>query len=168
MVLLFYVIGIKDSLLSLEELFMNIWNVLLWAGVTIVLIVAEIVTVQLVAVWIAGGALASLITALFTTDLKIQLLVFVVVSIILLIATRPLVKKINKNRPLATNADSVIGKTAVVTEDIDNDLSTGRVKVDGVFWAARTADNSKIKKDDLCKIIEIRGVKLFVEKQNEA
>ena len=99
----------------------------------------------------------------------IQILVFLAVAVILLIFTRPFaVKYINRDR-VKTNADSLIGKTAVVTEAIDNLAGRGQVRVNGQMWTARTKnENQKIPADTKVKILEISGVKLIVEPEEES
>lgn len=143
---------------------MEIWEVLLWAILTIVLIAAEIATVQLIAVWFAAGALAAFISALFRVPLGVQLVIFVVGSVLLLLATRPIVKKVTHGRRIHTNADQVVGKECTVREEIDNIRGTGRVYVDGLTWTARNAaSDAPIPVGETCIIREIQGVKLMVE-----
>ena len=87
---------------------------LFWAIATVILVIVEFVTVDLIAVWLAGGALAAFLVSLFTGELWLQIVVFIVVSAILLIATRPIVRRISsEQKKVATNADSLIGKNAL-------------------------------------------------------
>ena len=97
----------------------------------------ESLTAQLVSVWFVIGAVAALVSSLAGAEFYVQIIVFIAVSVLMLLITRPLVKKklIVKSEP--TNADRCIGKTATVTEDIDNINATGQVKVDGQIWTAR-------------------------------
>ena len=142
---------------------MEIWHLILWAVLTVVLIVVELVTVELVAVWFAAGSLASCITTLAGGSLWVQLIVFLAVSVLLLIATRPIVRSILKNRtPVATNADSLIGTVCVVKETINNVEDTGRVFADGLMWTARSADGTVIPAETHCIVESIAGVKLIV------
>ncbi len=143
---------------------MDIWQVLLWAGISIVLILAEIGTVQLVAIWFGTGSLVAFVTALFGIDFRVQIITFIVTSIILLILTRPLVKKLLKTKKVATNADTIIGQKCIVTEKINNLHSTGRVFVNGLSWTARALeDNSVYDVDEMCRVVKIEGVKAIVE-----
>ena len=145
---------------------MEIWQVLLWAILTVVLIAGEIATVQLVAVWFAAGSLAAFIVSLFGVSFPVQLVIFVAGSVALLAATRPIVKKIMTNRRVRTNADQVVGKECVVREEIDNIRGAGRVYVDGLTWTARNAASDEpIPVDTTCIVREIQGVKLMVEPQ---
>ena len=136
----------------------------LWLALLIVFAVLEASTVSLVSIWFMGGALTALIAALCGAEIWLQIILFFVVSIALLLCLRPLSKKLLKKRKVATNADSNIGKTAVVTETIDNLRGTGAVKVSGVEWSARSVDDSVLEKDAVVRILRIEGVKVCVER----
>lgn len=139
-----------------------------WLAASIGLFVLEAVTVSLVTVWFALGALGALFTALLGGALWLQIVVFFVVTIITLIATRPLVKKyFNKSQHQPTNADTFIGKTCVVTEDIDNVAATGQVTCLGQVWTARSLSGETIKKGSKATVNSIHGVKLIVEAVKE-
>jgi membrane protein implicated in regulation of membrane protease activity len=126
--------------------------------------VLEACTVQLVSLWFAIGGAAACMTSLFTDKLYIQLIVFVVVTAVALVATRPIVKRMKQKRPKATNADRYIGKHAVVLEAIDNDHAKGLAKVDNEKWTARSADGQPIEKGARVIVTAIEGVKLIVKK----
>lgn len=136
----------------------------LWLVLLIVFAVLEASTVSLVSIWFMGGALTALIAALCGAEIWLQVVLFFVVSIALLLCLRPLSKKLLKKRKVATNADSNIGKTAVVTETIDNLRGTGAVKISGVEWSARSVDDSVLEKDAVVRILRIEGVKVCVER----
>lgn len=136
----------------------------LWLVLLIVFAVLEASTVSLVSIWFMGGALTALIAALCGAEIWLQIILFFVVSIALLLCLRPLSKKLLKKRKVATNADSNIGKTAVVTETIDNLRGTGAVKISGVEWSARSVDDSVLEKDAVVRILRIEGVKVCVER----
>ena len=135
-----------------------------WLIFTVVTAVLEGLTVQLVSVWFAIGGLAACITSLFTDSIPIQAVVFVVVTAIALVVTRPLVKKLRKKKAEPTNADRYLGKTAVVVERIDNENATGLVKVDNQKWTARSVDGSPIEEGLTVTVAAIEGVKLMVQK----
>ena len=136
----------------------------LWLALLIVFAVLEASTVSLVSIWFMWGALTALIAALCGAEIWLQVVLFFVVSIALLLCLRPLSKKLLKKRKVATNADSNIGKTAVVTETIDNLRGTGAVKISGVEWSARSVDDSVLEKDAVVRILRIEGVKVCVER----
>jgi membrane protein implicated in regulation of membrane protease activity len=113
-----------------------------------------------------AGSVAALITSFFTDNLIIQFVVFAVVSLVLLIATRPLVRKLRGNvKIIPTNADRCIGQSAVVIEDIDDTSGKGQVKVAGNVWSALSSDGSSIEKGRDVTVLEIKGVKLVVKPQ---
>lgn len=140
--------------------------VYVWLGILVAAVIVEVCTTQMVSVWFAIGALASFFVALAGVEqLWIQIVVFVVVSAVAVIVTRPLVKKMVNKKAEPTNADMVIGKTGIVTEKIDNLAPSGLVKVGGAVWTARAADDSVIEADEKVVVKEIRGVKLLVIKE---
>ncbi len=139
-----------------------------WIAAMIFFIIVEAATVGLASIWFAIGSVAALICALAHGPVWLQAVWFVAVSALTLFLTRPLVKKYVTARAVPTNADRNIGRTAVVTERIDNLKATGAVKVDGLIWTARSTDDDvTIEKDAVVVIREIRGVKAMVEPKKE-
>lgn len=138
-----------------------------WLCAVIVLGIIEALTVGLVTVWFALGALAALISSLFGGPLWLQILLFIVVTAISLITTRPLVKKyFNKDSHKPTNADMVIGEEASVTEEINNLAGTGAVKCRGKEWSARSESGEVILAGEIVTAVKIEGVKLIVSKSS--
>ena len=135
-----------------------------WIIAMVVFLVIEAVTVGVVSVWFAIGALFAMVTAMLGANLWVQITVFLVVSAIALYFTRPLVKKFVNNKVEPTNADMLIGKECRVVETIDNLSGTGAVYVDGKTWTARTVDEEIIPEGQLVKAERIEGVKLIVSK----
>lgn len=134
-----------------------------WLILLALFTVTELATAQLTTVWFALGALvAALLTAFGVENLIIQIAVFLIVSFVSLILTRPLVRKLTHNKKTATNADMVIGKEAIVTEAINNLESRGQVKINGQIWTARSADGNEIPAGMSVTVKEISGVKLIV------
>ncbi len=137
---------------------------IIWLALLIVFAITEGVTVALVSIWFMGGALAALIAALCGAELWVQVVLFFAASILLLLCLRPLSKRLIKQKKVATNADSNIGKEAVVTERIDNLQGSGAVRISGVEWSARSADGSEIEKGAVVRVLRIEGVKVCVER----
>lgn len=133
-----------------------------WLVMIFIFAVIEGATAGLTSIWFAIGALAAMITASAGGLLWLQIAVFIVVSIIALMVTRPLVKKYITPRKVRTNADRAIGRMCKVTESIDNVSATGTVTLDGVVWTARSEENERIEKDTLVTVTRIEGVKLYV------
>lgn len=136
-----------------------------WIAMLVILIVVEAVTAQMVTIWFAAGAAAALVAEILGAEVWLQWIVFVVVSAVALVATRPLVKKLTKTRVQPTNADRCIGQTAIVVEDIDNVEGKGQVQVNGIIWTARSSDGSVFKKEEQVTVEKIDGVKLIVKAQ---
>lgn len=135
-----------------------------WLAILVVLLAAEAVTLGLTTIWFAGGALAAFALAIAGTEVLVQIIVFCAVSVLLLVVTRPAALRwFNRDRT-RTNAESLIGETAVVTEMIDNLAGKGQVQVKGQFWSARAAaEQGKIAAGSRVTIKKISGVKLIVE-----
>ena len=136
---------------------------IIWLVLAVLMAVVEACTFQLVSVWFAIGAAAACITSLITDNIIIQAGVFVAVTAVSLIATRPLVKKLKKKGSEPTNADRYIGKTAIVITAIDNDNAEGMVKVDNQKWTARSEGGEKIPEGASVTVKAIEGVKLIVK-----
>lgn len=138
---------------------------MVWLAAMIILIVIEIVTVGLATIWFAIGALTAIIVSLFGGGPLLQLAAFLSVSFGMLIFTRPFaVKYINSTRT-RTNYEGIIGKVVRITQNVDNIAETGCAIVNGQEWTVRAAkQGSKIALGDLAKVVDIKGVKLIVEK----
>ncbi|MBE5971758.1 MAG: NfeD family protein [Lachnoclostridium sp.] len=135
-----------------------------WLVVIVVFVAIELNTMALTTIWFAGGALAAFFTAYAGFSVKVQLVIFLIVSLILLIFTRPFASKFINKGTVKTNADGLIGKKARVTAEINNQLSQGAAVVGGQEWTARTEDDEAvIPAGSIVLIKEIRGVKLIVE-----
>ena len=119
-------------------------------------------TVTIVSAWFAGGALAALITSLLGGPMWLQVLLFFAVSIVLLAALRPLVKKHFIPKLEKTNVDAVVGTTGTVLSPIDNIQATGRVKLGGMEWTARSTNGEPIAEGTIVKVDRVEGVKVFV------
>ena len=141
---------------------------LIWLGLFIILIIIELFPVGLTTIWFAGGSLAALLANILGADIPIQVLVFLAVSCILLIFTRPwAVRHLNKKR-VKTNYESEIGKVIKLTERVDNINQTGKSVVNGQEWTVRSKDDGEILEEEtLAKVVAVSGVKLIVEKYKE-
>ena len=132
----------------------------------VVLLVIEIITLGLSTIWFAGGALAAFIAALLGADLYLEIILFLAVSLVLLLFTRPVVMRYLNANKTATNVDSLIGEQAIVTKPINNLLGQGEVMVGGTPWSARSAEeNGAIEKDAIVRVLKVDGVKLIVERK---
>ena len=135
-----------------------------WTIIFLILLFVELITINLVSIWFAIGALFSAIVSIFTDSVLIQFLTFLLVSIVTLIITKPVVKKINKKKFTPTNLDRVIGQQGVVTKRISKD-SYGLVKVLGSIWTATCDDFIDVGSRVIVQKID--GVKLIVKKKED-
>ena len=136
-----------------------------WLILSGICLIIESFTLGFFVFWFAIGALFALIVSLFTTNIIIQSVVFVVTSTLLLLLTKPLIKSFVKMpKAKATNVYGLINKEGIVLENIDSLNSTGKVKVNGELWSAISDTN--IPKDSKIKVLSIDGVKLKVQKIN--
>jgi membrane protein implicated in regulation of membrane protease activity len=139
-----------------------------WLIFILVLVGIEIGTMALTTIWFAGGAMAGFILSLFGTSLEAQLAVFVIVSFVLLIFTRPWAIKHVNSHSVKTNVNSLIGKDARVTAEVNNRMGTGTAVVNGQEWTARALDENDIYPADTQVVIrDIQGVKLIVSLKKE-
>ncbi len=136
----------------------------LWILVIIVSLVVEAGTYALVAIWFVPAAAIAVVLSVLKLSIPVQVLVFFVISLVSILFFRKYVEKKLKTKAVPTNADAVIGKIGIVTENIDNINFKGQVKIDGQIWSARTKDTSLLEKGDTVRILAIEGVKLIVEK----
>ena len=139
-----------------------------WLALLVFFAIAEAVTVGLVSVWFAAGALVALLSTFFTANIWFQIFLFLAVSAVTMAVLRPLARKYVLPTVVPTNADRVIGRQAVVTEAIDNLNGKGVVVVFGVAWTARSEDGSPIPEGTTVVVKRIEGVKLFVTAEPQA
>lgn len=134
-----------------------------WLAAFILFIGIEIPTMALTTIWFAGGALVGLILYLLGASLEVQLAAFVIVSFALLALTRPMALRYINQKTKKTNVESLVGKKARVTENVDNAAGTGTAVLEGQEWTARAAkDGLVIPAGTMVRVEEIKGVKLMV------
>ena len=138
------------------------WAAIVWLLLLVVFLAAEAATVSMVSLWFAVSALVALLVALLGGPGWLQGTLFLVISAVLLALLRPLVKRYVTPRITATNVDSVIGSTGLVTTAIDNVSAVGQVKLGAMEWTARSTSGQPIPVGTLVKVDRIEGVKAFV------
>ena len=134
-----------------------------WIAVLIAAVVVEALTNDFVAIWFFPAAVVSMILSLFETSPWLQLVLFLVIGLVLVVATRPLCRRFLTTKQEKTNVDAIVGKVCIVTEEICNIDEMGEVKVGGLRWSARAADNRVIPVGEQVTVKEVQGVKLIVE-----
>lgn len=137
------------------------WQI--WLIASGIFFICEIITVGFLVFWLGIGALIAMLVSFFTSNIIVQMSVFVISSGLLIFATRPLVNKISRKDVIPTNVYSLIGKKAVVTEDIDWVTGKGQIKFEGEIWSAKSKEQINIPAGSEVEIVSIEGVKAFVK-----
>ena len=143
-------------------------QIIIWLVLLIILVGIEMSTMGLTTIWFAGGALVAIVAALLHAPVIVQIVLFFLVALVLLIFTRPVaVRYFNKDR-IKTNVEGIVGKQAIVTEEIDNLHATGKVTVGGQEWSARGAEGTQvIETGKVVTVVAVSGVKLMVRESAE-
>lgn len=137
-----------------------------WLGLMILFLIAEGATVSLVSLWFAAGAVVAMFAALLGAGAWLQTGLFLVVSGALLLMLRPIVRRYLVPKITATNVDSLVGATGLVTEAIDNVTASGQVKLGAMEWTARSTTGENIPQGILIRVDRIEGVKVYVTPVN--
>ena len=138
--------------------------VVFWIVVLAAALILEAATFALVSIWFAAGAVGALISATMGVPVIWQFVIFAFLAGLLLVFTRPLLKKLFPSKFIPTNSELEVGKTAVVIETIDNASGKGRVRLGGVNWAAVSSTGDSINEGEVVRVKEIRSAKLVVER----
>ena len=133
-----------------------------WVILAGIFFVIEAATVGFLVFWFGIGSLIAMVVSLFTNNLAIQTVVFILSSTVLLFFTRPFVNKFSQNEEVQTNAFSIIGKKGIVTKTIDPISGQGQVKIGTETWSAKSADEVKIEEGMEVEVLDIDGVKAVV------
>ena len=139
------------------------YMIYIWLAVIFLALVIEGLTAQLISIWFVPGGLAGLISGFCGAGEWIQVLIGAVVTLICLIATRPLVNRVMKFRKVDTNSGRLGGQTGIVVQEIRNLDAAGQVKIQGSVWSARSDTGEVIPLDRKVSVLRIEGVKLIVK-----
>lgn len=140
------------------------WMIWVWLGVTALSLIIEFVTMEMASIWFVAGGIVCMILASVGVRWEIQLVVFIVLSLVLLLALRKIALKfLLKKDNTKTNAESAFGETYKLLTDITED-NMGTIKINGVVWNVVSADNKPIQKGELVRVLKISGNKYIVEK----
>lgn len=139
------------------------WAAIIWLGLMVAFLITEAVCpFHLVSIWFAAGALVAVLVSLLGGPVWLQITLFMIVSVALLAALWPLVRKLITPKITKTNIDSVLGSTGLVTVAIDNVTAVGQVKLGAMYWTARSTSGEKIPEGTLIRADRIEGVKVYV------
>ena len=143
--------------------------IIVWAAVFALMLILELATSGLATIWFCAGSLVALLLAVLKVDIIWQVAAFAVVSVRLMIFTRPIVKKLRGGKDYSpTNSDRAVGRRTVVLEKIDSLAGTGSVKIDGIVWSARSSDGHDVPAGTEVIITGIEGVKAVVVEAGES
>lgn len=135
----------------------------IWIGFFVLSVIVEVSTMNLIAIWFMPGTLVSIVLAIFSVPVWIQVLVWLVITVIVFAATYRLSARLRHPIHQPTNADRVIGQTGVVTEAISDRKQTGQVRVMGQVWSSKTDETTdEIPVGTEVRVLRIEGVKLIV------
>lgn len=137
---------------------------IIWTIILIISLAVEALTLNLVTIWIALGALVALVSSIFVSSVMVQMVIFIITTLLTLIFTRSFIKDILKVKSVKTNLDSVVGQIGIVTSDISED-KRGKVKIAGKIWTA--ISDLPISVGEKVEILAIEGVKLVVKRRDE-
>ena len=140
--------------------------VIVWLVIAVVLGIFEAATVALVSIWFAIGAVAAMVPAYFNAPFWVQILVFILVSALCFVFTRPFFKKIIRVNKQPTNVDRLVGQEGVATDDIENIECRGKVFISGLTWSARSETGELIPQGAVVTVKKIEGATLVVERKN--
>ena len=140
-----------------------VWH--LWALAGLLLWIVEIFTPGFVAGLIGTACLLAVPFAAAGAPLWLQLVVFALATALLALVVRPLVLRLFRRRGAegATNVDALIGRTGLVTEGIDPDRGTGRVRLGGESWGASTEGGPPLEEGRKVVVRRVEGNKVIVE-----
>lgn len=138
----------------------------IWIVAAVLFAVAELLTFQFISIWFAVGALAAWGAALLGAGVTVQIIVFVLGSVLLFVLSKPIVKKLEGEK-FSTNSDRLVGKTVIISQQVDNVKEQGRARISGVEWSVRSQDGSIINEGERAIVKEIQGVKLIVMAENK-
>ena len=144
---------------------MDIW--IIWTLIGLFFFLLEIFTAAFAVICFSVGAFAAAVAAaLGVEDIKIQILIFSIFTLIMFVVVRPLALKFfNKNdRGINTGIEAMIGRKVTVIEDIDHKKSSGLIKIDGETWRAICEENSIIESGEMVEITEVNSTILTVKK----
>ncbi len=143
------------------------WEAIFWLAAMVIFLLAEAVTVTLVSIWFAAGALVAILAALLGGNLMVQVMLFLLVAVVLLLCLRPIVRRFIHPNLIRTNVDSVIGALGIVTTQVNNISALGQVKINGLEWSARSTTGAPLKEGAMVKVDRVEGVKVFVSLAEE-
>ncbi|MBQ7098352.1 MAG: NfeD family protein [Oscillospiraceae bacterium] len=144
------------------------WEAIFWLAAMVVFLAAEAMTVTLVSIWFAIGALGAIVVVLLGGSVVVQVTVFLALAVALLLSLRTVVRRHFTPHVTKTNIDSLVGATGIVVTPVNNIAALGQVQINGIEWSARSTGGSHIPAGALVRVDRIEGVKVFVSLAEES
>jgi membrane protein implicated in regulation of membrane protease activity len=138
--------------------------VVVWVVAFFLAVLIEVLEPQLVSLWFAGGALVALVAAILNVNVVVQVVLFLASTIVLLILTRPFVKRVTNKVPVPTNADALIGKEILVEKGFSLKSQGVGLHAD-IRWKLVTDQDISFDQGEFAIVKAIKGNKLFVTKK---
>ncbi len=139
-------------------------NEVLWITAVLAFIILEASTAAVVSIWFAGGALVALVASILGASIKMQIFLFLLVSVLLVVLLRKVAFKALKGKKAKTNLDRIVGSEVVIIEEVNNRLRTGSATVGDVEWKVKSENGEIIPKDEAAEVVGIEGVRLVVKR----
>ena len=139
----------------------------IWVGLTVLFVIIEALTLGLTTIWFALAAFVMIFLSFLPIPFVFQFIIFLAISAVLLIFTRPIALKKFKTGSVKTNVESLVGMNALVTKEI-GEFDRGEVKLNGQIWTARSENSSVIKEGTKCEVVRIEGVQAIVRPKDNA
>ncbi len=148
----------------------NIQELLRWAWIVVAVFffLTEVFTAGIVLMCFGVGALAAALTAFLGAGLAWQIVVFIVVSAVAVLLSRPIAARISRPGVQQIAGDRVIGKWAVVLQTVDPLTNTGMVRVESERWRAESMEGEQLEAGEVVEIVGVEGVRLLVRAKNSA
>lgn len=144
------------------------WQAIFWLVAMLIFLMAEASTVSLISIWFAAGSLVALFAAMLGAGIKLQIILFLAVSAVLVLSLRKVVQRFIIPQTPKTNIDSVVGSVGIVKTPIDNVAAQGQVEIAGMDWTARSTSGELIPAGLKIRVDRIEGVKVFVSPAEES
>jgi len=143
---------------------LNIDPWMIWVALILIMIVAEVITIGFFPITLAVGGLIALLVSFITDVIWIQVVIFLISSIVFFMFLKPLVEKLFPTKEgTKTAVDRLTNQEGIVIKEIDNQKNTGQVRVSGEIWSARSKDGNNIKEDTKIEVLQVDGVKAIVK-----
>lgn len=139
------------------------WLIAIWIGAAVVFFIAEIFTAGFFLMCFGFGAVGAALAAMFGVEPIWQMVIFVALSALTLAFVRPFATRVSRQTQNEVGIDRVLGKRAVVIDEIDPLRGKGIVRVAQEEWRAESENGERIPKDAEVEIIGVQGTRLLVK-----